>query len=121
MIVYIYKNSFCDPAKNIGTCRQFGDAKEVDDFINFFVASINPIYMSNWQIFITNDDVNFPEVDHFALFNEPLLPGKNRIKEVDVPALASQVNIKFAEALKKRDEARAKAAKLQPMGASVKA
>ena len=113
MKLYIYKNNLCDPSRNIGVARQLPTSKEVDEYINLFVASLDPKYFSNWRIFITNDEVEFVEVDHYVLIDEPYKLGLNgnRIKEISVKDIAHNVNVKFMAVEKRRSKRKAEADK----------
>lgn len=113
MKVFIYKNGLCDPAKKIGTCRQFGDTTSVDDFIRFFVASIDPRFIKNWRIFVTNDEVEFHEVDHFVLMDEPygLGLGKEKVKEINIYEWAKDCNSAVQKIEARRTQAKAQAEK----------
>lgn len=114
MIVYIYKNNLCDPARKVGTARQFGNIQDVDVFVKMFVASINPEFLSNWRVFITNDNVEFPEVDHYVMMDEPLGLGLNhahRIKELDMVLLALEFNPVYKAMVDKREKSMERAKK----------
>ena len=99
MKLYIYKNNLCDPAHDIGVARQFPEASTLDEYVRMFVSSIEPKFMSNWRIFITNDEVSFEDVDHHVLMDEPygLAINPNHIEEVDVKTIALECNKKVAE------------------------
>ncbi len=113
MILYLYHNNLCDPLKNIGVCRQFHRAKDLDDYVKFFVVSLLPKFFTNWRIFVTNDTVEFVEVDHHVLIDEPYKLGLNRerIKELDIHEIAREVNKTYKRLMKRRDEARLEAEK----------
>ena len=113
MKIYIYKNGLCDPAKNIGVARRFYKVNEVDDYINMFVASIDPKYLSNWRIFITDDNIEFAAVDHYVLMGEPLTILLGNIEEVDVLERAKHCNqrVKDKEAARQRSLLKANIAK----------
>ena len=97
--LYIYRNELCDPAQNIGTCRQFQHSVDLDAYVNLFVASIEPRYLGNYRIFITNDEVEFQAVDNYVQMNEHLLADgaktRRSIIEVNVKERALEVNAEF--------------------------
>ena len=115
MIVYIYKNGLCDPSKNIGAARKMSSARQADDYINLFCASLDPRYIKNWRIFVTNDTVEWTEVDHFVLMGESLYIGvpksSHRVQEIDVRERCKEVNEKLIRQEKRRAEAMEKAVK----------
>lgn len=96
MRLFIYKNNFCDPERNIGVARQLPSAKEVDMYVEGFLRSATrkSIMLGQWRMFVTNDDVEFAEVDHHVLMDEPykLGLGADRIKELDVRAAWLDLN-----------------------------
>lgn len=115
MKLYIYKNGLCDPGKNIGIAKQFSRADDIDAYIKMFCASIDPRYIKNWRIFITNDEVDWEAVDHFVLMNEPLgfdFTNTNKIQEVDVWQIACECNVQIAAIDKRRRKARELAEKI---------
>lgn len=120
MRVYLYRQGLCDPGKNIGAARLLPTAKDVDDYINLFVASCKPEALYHWRAFVTNDTVDFSAVDHFSLFNEKIgleFTGGNEVKEVNLFDVAKEVNERFKAMDKRRSEAKAaavKAAKEKP-------
>lgn len=97
MKLFIYHNELCDPQRNIGTAKQFTLASDVDAFINFFVASMAPKAMPNYRIFVTNDEVDFVEVDHFVLMDEPMgfMDNVVKIKEINIYEIAKEVNTEY--------------------------
>lgn len=112
MRLYIYKNGFCDPEHNIGIAKFFPEAKELDEYIKFFCASIDPKFISNWRIIIADDVIEWDAVDHFINFGE-VLSGNNKqgIEEVNVKEIMLACNKHYQEIEKARTEARAKADK----------
>jgi hypothetical protein len=116
LILYVYKNSLCDPVRDIGMCRKFGSAKDVDDYLDLFIASVQPRYINNYRAFITNDDVEFEEVDSYVLMNEPLRAQlTQRIKEDNLWQRALHCNTALQAAVERREQAikRAAAAKME--------
>lgn len=114
MKLYIAKNNLCDPARNVGIAKQFALAKDIDEYIKFFVASIQPRYLSNWRILITNDDIGFEDIDHYLLFDEKIgleFTGNNKIKEVNIIDIAKDVNEAFQRRERAREQAKALADK----------
>lgn len=107
MILYIYRDGFCDPARKVGTIMQFGDSKSLDDFVDGFAASATPksLLSKRFRAFVTNDDVDVQEVDHYVLFDENLKTStKPRIKELDLYTRGVEVNETMAAIVKKREE-----------------
>jgi len=106
MRLYLYKNNFCDPGADppIGTARQFTTAKQVDDYIKFFVASLNPEYINQWRAFVTDDTVQFQELDHYVMFDgDNLNIGQDLslIHEINLWNVAIEVNQKLKANLKR--------------------
>ena len=110
MKVFIYKNGLCDPAKKIGTAIQLPTSKDVDEFVHFFVASIDPKHYKNWRIFVTNDTTDFAAVDHYVLMDDNYgLDIQNKdITELPVVAIALEVNVEFAKKERIKSERKAK-------------
>ena len=111
MKVYVYKNGLCDPAHKIGTCRQFAMSVDVDEFVGMFVYNIERQYLSNYRIFITNDEVDFIEMDHYVLMNENIFAGQSlhkKIREVNLIQVRREVDHLFDSQLKKQEEIRMK-------------
>lgn len=104
IILYIYKNELCDPVRNVGVCRKFGAAADLDAYMKTFVASVDPQYMSNYRIFITNDNIEFAAVDHYVLMddNYNLDIISKGIDEVNIKEIALEVNTMFAANEKRR-------------------
>lgn len=94
MKVYLYKDGLCDPLRNIGACRQLSNASEVDKYVKLFVGMMNTKHISRFRIFITDDDVEFSEVDHYVFMDEPIgREGRmKKIEEVDIVALKRDVD-----------------------------
>lgn len=112
MKVFVYKDNFCDPGKNIGTCRGFGSSVDVDAYVKFWAVSINPAHISRYRIFVTNDDIDFASLDHYVLFNEYLQSSENgKIEEINILALARDCNEKVIAIEKRRSAARLAAEK----------
>ncbi len=113
MILWGYHNGLCDPVKNIGICRQFGTARDVDDYLELFIASLEIKFFKNWQMYVTNDNVPFEEMDHHVLFNEPygLSIDKDKFNRVDIEEVARRVNAVFMLVEKKRSARKAKVEK----------
>ena len=111
MIVYIYKNNLCDPARNVGAARQFSAAEDVDAYINMFVASLNPKFFSNWRIFIADDCVEFSAIDHYVLIEDAygLSFAKQAFEEVNIKERARHVNLAYMKQEKARNARMAKA------------
>ena len=114
MKLYIYKNGLCDPARDIGIAKEFLVGKDLDDYVDLFCASIDPKYISNWRIFITNNEVSFAAVDHFVLMDEHygLDQKESHIQEVDVKAKCLEVNIAVKARHDRLEEARNAAEKV---------
>ena len=111
MVLYIYKNHLCDPIHNLGVCRQFATAKDLDDYLDVFIASVQPRYINNYRAFITNNDVEFEEVDSYVLMNEPLRAQlTQRIKEDDLWSRALHCNTALQAAIGRRERAIKRAA-----------
>lgn len=90
IILYIYKGGLCDPTKNIGVARKFPTSKDLDDYVEFFAASIKPEAMHNYKAYVANDEVDFEAIDHYVLFNDYLNIGDSvRIKEVPLSGTLS--------------------------------
>jgi len=108
----------CDPAKGIGTAKQFDKAEDLEAYVNFFVASLKPSGFMNWRMFITNDFMEFSEVDHFVLMDDYLSSGSNKetIEEINIKDVAREVNSTFiaqeASALEKMEGAEQEIKKL---------
>lgn len=106
MRLFVYYNELLDPAKGIGIAKQFANAKDLDAYVQFFVVSIKPNLISNWRMFITNDEVEFHEVDHLVQTDDHYR-NANRIKEVDVYQVARECNAAVAAIDKRRSKAKA--------------
>lgn len=105
MKLYIYKDGFCDPENNIGHVRQFEVAEDLDDFLMLLVGSMKLGSIGKFRAFTTNDDVEFQEVDHFVLFNEPLnIKLKDSIREINLFPIAKEANEVFKRLDKRRQE-----------------
>jgi hypothetical protein len=106
MKLYIYRNGLCFPEKKIGTARQFGTSADVDAFMKMFVASCKPESLKQYRAFVTNDEVEFQEVDHYVAFNDAfgVLSTINRVKELDLLEIAQECNtlVQQAEKLKRQ-------------------
>jgi hypothetical protein len=90
MRLFLYHEGLCQPEKGIGHARQFDSSDDLDAFLHFFVVSIKEDVLYRWRAFITNDDVDWAAVDHFALFGEPIhiiTRYSGKIEEVELPAL----------------------------------
>ena len=113
MILYIYKDGLCDPARKIGVARQFSSAKDLEEYGKLFVASLNPVFLKNYRIFIANDEVQFADIDNFVLMNETLsLNIMSKFQEIDIFSIAKEVNEKFKRMDKHRTERLALAKKM---------
>ena len=111
MILYIYKNQFCDPSTNLGVCRQFPSAKEIVEYLDLFIASVQPRYINQYRAFITNDDVEFEEVDSYVIMDEPLRTQITpRIKEDNLWMRALHCNTALQAAVERREQAIKRAA-----------
>lgn len=110
MILYVYKNLLCDPAKNIGLAKQFSNSEDLDAFLDFFCASIMPRAVPTYRIFITNDDVDFNAMDHFVLMDDVygLDQSVHKIEEVNVWQRSVQCNQAIAAIDKRRSEEKAR-------------
>lgn len=111
MRLYLYKNGLCDPAKNIGVARLFSRASDIDEYLQMFCASAKPETLKNWRAFITNNEVEFTEVDHYVLMGDPL-GIVNKVKEVDLYEIAGVVNRILQEKEKRRQAALERAKKV---------
>lgn len=109
MKIFIYKNGMCDPSKNMGVARQFAKSEDLDAYLDMFCASMAPRATHNYRIFITNDDVEFNDMDHFVLMDDMygLEQDIHKIEEVPVWARAVQCNQTIAAIDKKRSLAKA--------------
>ncbi len=114
MILMIYKNGLCDPAKQHGVMREFENSSEgrlyTDRYIHSFIASVDPKFLSNYKIFVCNDEVDYSAVDHWVLMDEPLESKNKGFTEIDVYEVAGEVNEQF-KALDKRHRERLATAK----------
>lgn len=113
MILYGYQNDLCVPQKNIGFCRMFDKVEDLDAYLNLFVASLDPRFFNRWAIYITNNDVEFHEMDHHHLMEEPygLAINQSKFKKVDIPGRAIEVNTKYAKQVERREAAKTAAIK----------
>lgn len=111
MKVYVYKGGLCDPVRGIGTCRQFTHSDDVDAYVRLFCASLDPKHLRNWGVYITNDEVEFHEVDHFVLMDEPygLAIGASKIKTVNIFDVMKECNKTVIALEKIRSNRQAKA------------
>ena len=110
----IYKNGLCDPSREHGEMRKFENTSEgkffTDRYIHTFVASVDPKFLSNYKIFVCNDNVDYSAVDHWVLMDEPLESKNKGFTEIDVYEVAGEVNEQF-KALGKRHRERLAQAK----------
>ena len=81
-------------------------AKEADDFMKFFCSSIIPSAMSNYRMFISDDNVDKDKIDHYVVMDEGLLIGVNPMKgfkEVEIHDVMLEVNSVYAAKISNRD------------------
>ena len=114
MKLFGYHNDLCDPANKHGFAMAFDNASSLDSYMRMFIASLNPRYFNRWDLYITNDEVEFHEVDHHHLMEEPygLDIGKDKIQKVPLTAIAIEVNTEFAAIAKRRDAGKARVDKM---------
>ena len=106
MKIFVYKNGMCDPKAKLGTIKKFDKASDVDGFIKTLCASMTPFAHRQFRVFITNDELEQHEIDHYVLMgdNYGLDLRSNNIKEVDTLEIASECNDKIKAILDSRNK-----------------
>ena len=97
MKVWIYKNGFCEPSLDIGSVKQFKLAEDADAWIDQFIAMCDHNKFNNWEIYVTNDSVEFERMDtyvnidvHYDLLESVTLAAD--ITTIDIRERAEVVN-----------------------------
>lgn len=106
MKIYVYKNGLCDPERKFGVIKQFSNSEDVDGFIKTLCVSIKPLAHRRLRVFITNDEVEQHEVDHYVLMGDSygLDFRTSSIKEVDTLAIAAECNERMASVMSAEDK-----------------
>lgn len=102
----------CDPGTKAGIAKQFDNSEDLDDWINFFCSNLDPKFFKSWRIFITNDNVDFPTLDHYVLMDEYMeINDSKGIEEVVIHERALTGNTELLSRTRKLSELREKASR----------